>query len=489
MIKLVIFGTAINATLLFETGGFNKDVKIVASIDNSPSRIGKEYYGIIIKQPEEIVNIDFDYVLITSRTNYVEMANQLLLYKIPVNKIIISYEEGHINFFGKMLGGNRTAVLTRPSTYRTETKYGNAEIVHDLVNDTIITQIPVELLRVNSELRHSNGDSVLAASDEFLENNPIDYQIYRSPYYPELFDYLSGASENYPSAYLKLFKATSDSQAEKVLMMRKEFYDKQMSILQQGFSYYKEHTQPITVKYDKNRGFFSVIDGLHRATFLYSKGVRHIYAMMSLNDYNAYTNKSNISPLIELLGDFKINDIYTSILHPTFYRYSTLRDIVFPTRVELAFKALRGINLRGKKLIDIGCNNGYNARMFAREGLKVTAIEMDKNIYELAKAISVLENTNVNYVYGKFEDIEATESYDIALLMTVLYWYLETPEILESFFERLNSMVSEMIIWESGDKPELEKELIIRNTKFKKYQKLSITTGTGKLREFGIFRI
>lgn len=54
--------------------------------------------------------------------------------------------------------------------------------------------------------------------------------------------------------------------------------------------------------------------------------------------------------------------------------------------MSLVFKALRGYDIKGKKLIDIGCNNGYNARMFAREGACVTAIEMDKDIFELARA-------------------------------------------------------------------------------------------------------
>ena len=97
--------------------------------------------------------------------------------------------------------------------------------------------------------------------------------------------------------------------------------------------------------------------------------------------------------------------------------------------------------------------------------------------------------TKINYIYGKFEDININDKFDIALLMTVLYWYLDSPDILKVFFERINTMISEMIIWESGDKPELEKDLIVKNTKFKNYRKLPFTVGTGKLREFGIFTI
>ncbi|KEI90373.1 hypothetical protein N493_13080 [Clostridium botulinum B2 433] len=488
MTKVVIFGTAINAVVLFETGGFNKNVKIVACIDNSHKRIGEKFYGNTIRQPSEIVNIDFDYVLITSRTNFVNMANQLISYSIPANKIIISYEEGHIDFFENKLGGHRAHVLSRPSSYRTEAKYNNVELMHDLVNDNIVTQIPIELIRVASAPQ-AVGDVISSVVNNIVKDAKMDYQIYRSPYYTELFEYLSGESDKYPANYMNLFHINEVSHADKVLIMRREFYDKHMKLLQKGFSYYKDHCEPIVVKYNKDGGFFSIIDGLHRATFLYSKGIRHIYAMMSYDDYNAYINKDKITPIIKHLSNLNITDVYGAILHPTFYNYSSLRDAAYPTRVELAFKALRGYDMKGKRIIDIGCNNGYNARMFAREGVCVTAVEMDKNIFELARAISELENTKVNYINGRFEDIEEDQRFDIALLMTVLYWYLETPDILEAFFDRLNTMICEMIIWESGDQPEVEKNLIIKNTKFKNYKKLSVTVGTGKLREFGIFTV
>ena len=486
MTKVIVFGTAINAVLLFETGGFDKNVEVVACVDNSQKRIGEKFYGHIIQHPREIVDMDYDYILITSRTNYENMANQLISYNIQPNKIIISFEEGHIDYFKNSLGGSREHVLSRPSSYRSKTKYNNVELIHDLASDNIIMQIPIELLRVSLNSKDTSEEIVLA-SYETIRDKEMDFQIYRSAYYTELFEYLSGESDKYPYNYLNMLYNNKEAQWDKVLIMRKEFYDRHMMLLQKGFSYYKDHCEPITVKYNRDRGFFSIIDGLHRATFLYSKGIRHIYAMMSYNDYISYINKDKITQLIKVLNDYNITDVYGSVLHPSFYNYSTLRDNVYPTRIESAYKALRGYQLKGKNLIDIGCNCGYNSRMFAREGANVTAVEMDKNTLELAKAISELENTKVNYIYGKFEDISIDEKFDIALLMTVLYWYLETPEILNAFFDRLNTMISEMIIWESGDQPELEKELIIKNTKFKNYTKLSFTVGTGKLREFGIF--
>ena len=53
---------------------------------------------------------------------------------------------------------------------------------------------------------------------------------------------------------------------------------------------------------------------------------------------------------------------------------------------------------------------------------------------------------------------------------------------------RVDEIINDMIIWESGDMPEVEKKLIVTHTKFKYYDRIAYTVSTGKYREFGVFR-
>lgn len=477
MKNVVIFGTAINTDVLLTTEGLSKDVNIVGFIDNSTSRIGKEYYGKIIKHPSNIVTMEYDYVIITSKTSYIEMADQLVNYKVPANKIIISCEEGHKNYFKNILGDNRKGILSRDTTRCTQNKYAEVELVHNVLNNQVITKVPIELLRTDFKGKVT----------EFKKDTQPSYQAYREPYHNTLFEYISGSESQYPEKYFEFMNINNKEEEQKVLLMRRDLYDMQVSRLQEeGLKYSNE---PITVKYNKVSGYFSIMDGLYRTLFLYNKGIRHVYVMMTYDDYLEFINSKKVQDVVNIINEYGVKEVYGPILNPVFYKFPILRDTTYPTRVESIFKALRGYQLKGKKVIDIGCSHGYNARMFAREGAEVTAVEIDEKIYKLAKAIGELENTSINLLNKKFEEINIEERFNIGLMTTVLYWYLDKPAILEIFFERINKMINEMIIWESGDQPELEKDLILANTKFKNYKRLSLTFGTGKVRELGIFTI
>jgi hypothetical protein len=52
---------------------------------------------------------------------------------------------------------------------------------------------------------------------------------------------------------------------------------------------------------------------------------------------------------------------------------------------------------------------------------------------------------------------------------------------------KIDRLTCGMLIWESGDKPEEERDFILSNTSFGRYEKLSATYGTGKVRELGVF--
>lgn len=56
--------------------------------------------------------------------------------------------------------------------------------------------------------------------------------------------------------------------------------------------------------------------------------------------------------------------------------------------------------VKGKKVLDLGCGTGRNANYFARLGAKVEAIDIAEGALKLGRHQAVRENLDVNYVVG-----------------------------------------------------------------------------------------
>lgn len=78
-------------------------------------------------------------------------------------------------------------------------------------------------------------------------------------------------------------------------------------------------------------------------------------------------------------------------------------------------------NLNGKKVVDLGCGNGYYSRMFAAKGAHVTAV--DKNFNQLKNAIKIEKASplGISYMRSPIEHAKLTDnSFDIALMIFVI---------------------------------------------------------------------
>jgi len=92
----------------------------------------------------------------------------------------------------------------------------------------------------------------------------------------------------------------------------------------------------------------------------------------------------------------------------------------------------------------------------------------------------------------RFEDHDFNTTYDVGIILTVFYHYYNNPilkddRVRDRFLKKLDATIDYMLIWESGDDYEGERSFIIENTKFKRFEHIAWTDGTGKLRELGVF--
>lgn len=151
--------------------------------------------------------------------------------------------------------------------------------------------------------------------------------------------------------------------------------------------------------------------------------------------------------------------------------------------------AFLGDRMLSGRLLDIGSNTGFFSFHFLREGVDVTGCELDENHHELANSLGDLYRLPHRFIHGRAEDLlEQETDFTGCLLLTVLYHLINAGQHTR-LLKLIDRRVSDFMIWESGDKPEMEKELITSSTKFNNYSLISITQATGKTREFGVFYI
>lgn len=78
-------------------------------------------------------------------------------------------------------------------------------------------------------------------------------------------------------------------------------------------------------------------------------------------------------------------------------------------------------NLRGKRVLDIGCSEGYYARELAKRGYEVTAIDRSAGLIACARYLTTLENLKVDYHCVRDWSEFIQSRYDTILFLAVIH--------------------------------------------------------------------
>ena len=91
-----------------------------------------------------------------------------------------------------------------------------------------------------------------------------------------------------------------------------------------------------------------------------------------------------------------------------------------------AFLKLIG-NLKGKTVLDAGCGEGYNTRIFARMGAKMTGIDISPRLIEHARLAEQKEPLGIRYEVASFTDLSIFdgESFDTVVSTMAL---MDSPD-------------------------------------------------------------
>lgn len=176
---------------------------------------------------------------------------------------------------------------------------------------------------------------------------------------------------------------------------------------------------------------------------------------------------------------------YNPVLHARYRRARVCRpDSIRLDRIRRLLGDC-GEELRG---LDIGCNMGYMCHMFQRQGFRMTGVDFDECHLEVARTLNDTYSLDVEFFNCRFEQLEATDDYDIVIMLTVLYHTLNrSVSEAAKMISNLDALGAQVLFWESGDQPKREIELIRTHSSLTEYLSLGPTVATGKRRELGVF--
>jgi len=94
----------------------------------------------------------------------------------------------------------------------------------------------------------------------------------------------------------------------------------------------------------------------------------------------------------------------------------------------------------GTKIADFGCGPGFYTTRLAQRGADVTGIDFSQNSIGYAKKIAAENNLKINYVVANYLDFEATDSFDLIIMIMCDFCALSPPQrnkMLHKFYKML----------------------------------------------------
>lgn len=504
--EILIWGTGRLAARYMKFSYF-AGYEIIGFVDSY--KTDSQFMGYRVYRPEDIGAMEYDYLVICVAKENDIILETCIAKGIDLKKVFFAVKELDLKnanqSYVEQLPDLDAFSDIFPALYNDIKRYRNdrlyykninilceeaqdSSLIRDVGENHVVAWIPVELLF--SERQEDNHLPVY--TDEWKQQNRIweNHPIISFEPYRNLFQFFLNGT-NFPDKYCKWFQYLFISRGlnsgytdEQLIEKRyREFMNMQRE-LNRGMTFFIE--RPAVAKWNP-KGYFNLLDGHHRTSFLYYSGLTRMPVQITRGDYELWSNKETALEVRRFILEQKREEFYQPILNPYFFKLHTYREGFSKSRLHHLLEHFNATRFAGKKVVDIGACLGYMGQAFCRMGADVTLIEHDPFHYELTQKVNELLYTNCRIVTQKFEEYEEDVNYDIAIMLTVFYPYLLDETIRGKFMDNLNKNVSQMIIWESGDEADTEKEYILQNTKFHRYTHLCYTYATGKFRELGLF--
>lgn len=503
--KILIWGTGKIAARYLKYGFFcaHDIIGFVDTFKKNPVFEGYNVYS-----PSQIGGLLFDYLVICVLNSNEAILKSCINEGVDLKKVIFINAEagfgGSASEYIEKLPGDEHFKELFPVMYMihkerqekqeyvqenfSRNKFKDESIINNMGDSHVVAWIPVELLfseRAEDNVLDNYTEEWKAQNREW-ENHPL---VCFKPYESLYRFFMRG--ERFPSIYCQWWQRLFTSRGLNSGLSDEDLVEKRFrefmimqGELNKGMDFFIKHP---SVGHWNKKGYFNLLDGHHRAAFLYNSGLRKIPVRISKGDYELWLNTGIARKVHDIIKKQERFEFYQPVLNPYFMNLHPYREDYAKSRIHHILEYFGNTRFANRTVLDVGACLGYFGQMFARMGAKVTMIEHDPIHFELLNELNNLLYADCETVMQPFENYETSKSFDIAIMLTVFYHYLKDEKVKKKFLENINRYVKSVLIWESGDRADYEKEQIMKYTKFKTFEHICYTYATGKFRELGIF--
>ena len=395
--------------------------------------------------------------------------------------------------------GMKKIVFLNRSDPKTYDKWFKA--YNELVYDEIISnfEFPYATIEIDSECRsyyREESESIIVEVPVSLlfttmESPPwqnINITAFKE--YNALYDVLLSGKYDFPKdieSYCDILCGPSRSM-EDYLQDRFLLYKMmQAEYMNHGISFFRN--APPTAQWNREKRYFNLIDGHHRASFLFNIHVNAIPIRISREDYEEWYNEAAVESCRTYMEQHRIKCTYTPICHPFFYDIDYSAEKGGSLSASALYKFFREKTVTDMSVLDVNANLSYFAQIFARMGTtKITSLEQKKEFFELATLLNKLHYISTIVMYNKtIDELDVQDSYAVVIMAND-----EVPDLYaenkgKQLLKKIDSLSAMYFIKRSHVDHDEERQFVLANSSFRAYRRLNVEIIDGKLSEVGVY--
>ena len=484
---------------LMATFDFNKDAEILiygygkAGQDLHRKLIGQGYrvIGIIDKNAERFAPVD-NCAFIKPEELDAESTDHIIVLTL---QNILEHER-----VVKMLaskGAEKIVYLNRsgPETYQTCFRIYNQLIYGTTINDFKFpcTTIGIEPERMSYYYREEAESLIVEVPAPLLFCNERVQQwknITALREYNALHDVLLHGKYDHSEDFKSYCDMTCGPDRTIEVYLQDRFLLGQMmkaEYMNYGLSFFRNSSPP--AQWNRQRGYFKLMEGHTRASFLVNNHVYTIPIRISREDYALWYNSAVAEKCRRYIEQKHIKSTYSPIYHPAFcdIDYSVEKGGVLTASALYQFFGDKAVT--AMKVLDVNSNLSYFAQIFARMGVaQIVSTEPRKELFELAKLLNQLHYTDTIEMHNdNVEELNVQDSYDIVIMANDILPDFYTEDAGKQLLQKIDSLSSAYFISRSYADNNEERRYILANSSFKSYHRLNIEIIDGKLSEVGVY--